>query len=253
MVELAIIGGSGFSSLENLDITRREVLHTPYGEPSAPLIHGRFDGMEVIFLPRHGSTHTIPPHKINYRANLWALKQTGVERIIGITAVGGITKSMVPGCITIPDQIIDYTWGRNHTFFENDLTHVTHVDFTEPYCQELRAEMIQAGELAALELIPSGTYGATQGPRLESAQEVNRMERDGCDLVGMTGMPEAGLARELDLCYACCSVVANRAAGRGDGPITMQEIEANINIGMKSVHKLLLHMASGLPKKDAHG
>ncbi len=241
-VALAIIGGSGFTTMESLQITRREVVRTPYGEPSAPLTYGYLDGREVVFLPRHGQGHTIPPHQVNYRANLWALRQIEVERVVAMAAVGGIRKDMEPGRIALPDQIIDYTWSRGHTFFEGDLTHVTHVDFTEPYCRELRTALIDAGKAAELEVIPNGTYGATQGPRLESAMEINRMERDGCDLVGMTGMPETALARELGLCYACCAMVANWAAGRGEGTITMDEIDRNLKTGLEQARRLLFHL-----------
>lgn len=240
--ELAIIGGTGLTSLEGLEITRREVVTTPYGEPSGPLTHGVLAGKEVVFLPRHGDGHTIPPHRINYRANIWALRQIGVKRVVAVAAVGGIRADMAPGCIAIPDQIIDYTWSRGHTFFEDNLTHVTHVDFTHPYCEELRAALIAAGRSAGIAVIENGTYGATQGPRLETAAEINRMERDGCDMVGMTGMPEAALAREAELCYAACAVVANWAAGRSDGEITMEEIEHHLKGGMEKVRTLLRHL-----------
>ncbi|MCP4128979.1 MAG: S-methyl-5'-thioinosine phosphorylase [Gammaproteobacteria bacterium] len=242
MTKLVIIGGSGFTRMESLEITRREVVSTPYGEPSSPLIHGMFNGIEIIFLPRHGAGHTIPPHKINYRANIWAIKHIEADYVVGMATVGGIRDDMTPGSIAVPDQIIDYTWGRGHTFFENDLAQVTHIDFTEPYCNDLRISLIKAAEAAGLEIIRSGTYGATQGPRLETAMEINRMQNDGCDIVGMTGMPEAALARELGLCYAHCSVVANQAAGRGDSPITMEDIEANMQNGMSKIYALLLKL-----------
>jgi 5'-deoxy-5'-methylthioadenosine phosphorylase len=240
MSELAIIGGTGLDKLPNLEIVHREVCHTPYGEPSAPLTHGRLDGNELVFLPRHGADHSIPPHRVNYRANLWALKHVGVENVIGVAAVGGIAESMAPGQIVIPDQIIDYTFGRDHTLYESDLPHVTHIDFTEPYCQSLREMLLQAGEGSGVNPVAGGTYGATQGPRLETAGEINRMERDGCHIVGMTGMPEASLARELNLCYASCAVVANWAAGRGDEAISMKEIEKNLVQGMEQVKSLLM-------------
>lgn len=240
--ELAIIGGTGLTSLKTLEITRREVVSTPYGEPSGPLTHGVLAGKEVVFLPRHGDGHTIPPHRINYRANIWALRQIGVKRVVAVAAVGGIRADMAPGCIAIPDQIIDYTWSRGHTFFEDDLTHVTHVDFTRPYCEELRAALIAACRNADIAVIENGTYGAMQGPRLETAAEINRMERDGCDMVGMTGMPEAALAREAELCYAACAVMANWAAGRSDGEITMEEIEHHLKGGMEKVRALLEHL-----------
>ncbi|MEJ2576034.1 MAG: S-methyl-5'-thioinosine phosphorylase [Gammaproteobacteria bacterium] len=237
MQRLGIIGGSGLTRLQALQVERHEVVSTPYGEPSAPLTFGRFDGLPVVFLPRHGSAHTIPPHRVNYRANIWALRHVGVDEVIGMAAVGGITQP--PGVICMPHQIIDYTWGREHTFFEEDLTHVTHVDFTEPYCETLRHRLLHAAERLGVEVEWRGVYGAVQGPRLESAAEIRRMERDGCDLVGMTGMPEAALARELDLCYACCAVVVNWAAGKTEGPITMEEIEANLETGMAKARRLL--------------
>ncbi len=240
MAKLAIMGGSGFGQIKELNITQQKAVQTPYGEPSAPLVFGEFGGQEIIFLARHGEGHTIPPHQINYRANIWALKAAGIENIIGMGAVGGIRQDMVPGCLAIPDQIIDYTWGRAHTFFEQQQSKVVHVDFTDPYCEKLRASLIEAGQLAGIELIPNGTYGATQGPRLETTMEINRMERDGSDLVGMTGMPEAALARELELSYASCAVVANWGAGRGDGPITWEEIETSLDEGMDKAKTLLL-------------
>ena len=242
MSRLAIIGGSGVTRLSGLEIFRKEVVHTPFGEPSAPLTYGTFHGHELVFLPRHGAAHTIPPHKVNYRANLWALRQVGIEKVVGVAAVGAINPGMAPGTVVIPNQIIDYTYGRNHTFFEDDLTQVTHIDFTEPYCETLRQQLLAAAVSASVDAGVEGTYGATQGPRLETRREIDRMERDGCDLVGMTGMPEASLARELEMCYACCAVVANWAAGRGDGPITMREIEEHLTIGMEKVYKVLLKL-----------
>jgi 5'-methylthioinosine phosphorylase len=239
MAELAIIGGTGLTQLKGLEIKRREVMRTPYGEPSGALTFGTLCGKDVVFLARHGYSHTIPPHMVNYRANLWSLKQQGVERIIAVCAVGGIRSDLVPAAVVIPDQIIDYTWSRDHTFFETDLTSVTHIDFTEPYCREMRDVLIKSASQAKVDILTSGTYGACQGPRLETAAEVNRMERDGCDMVGMTGMPEAALARELEVCYAVCAVSANAAAGRGDGPIEMEDIEASLQTGMSKVRAIL--------------
>ncbi len=239
MSELAIIGGTGLRRLEGLEVTHRVVQKTPFGEPSGPLIHGELNQHKVVFLARHGLVHRIPPHKVNYRANIWALRELGVERIIAAAAVGGITPQIPPGSLVIPDQIIDYTWGRQHTFFEDDLSHVTHIDFTWPYSQELRLALLEAAAEAGIEAHDGGTYGATQGPRLESAAEIDRMDSDGCDLVGMTGMPEAALARELGLDYVSCCVVANWAAGRGEGEITMQAIEANLISGMEKLRRVL--------------
>lgn len=239
MSEIAIIGGTGLTRLGSLEIARREVIHTPYGEPSGPVTHGHLFGRDVAFIPRHGPGHTIPPHQVNYRANLWALQHIGVSRVIAVAAVGGIGDEMFPARLVIPDQIIDYTWSRAHTFYEGNLKQVTHVDFTEPYSPDLRQAMIQACIAVGIDAVGHGTYGATQGPRLESTAEINRLARDGCDLVGMTGMPEAGLARELGLSYATCAVVANWAAGRGEGEITMDEVGRNLDAGMRDIARML--------------
>ena len=237
--ELAIIGGTGLTNLKGLEITRREVVSSPYGEPSGPLIHGLFAGHRVLFLARHGYGSSIPPHRVNYRANLWAIHHCGVRRLIAVNAVGGIRPDLGPGRLVIPDQVIDYTWSRGHTFFEDGLNHVVHVDFTEPYCADLRGVLVRAAASAGIDAADGATYGATQGPRLETAAEIDRLERDGCHIVGMTGMPEAALARELELCYASCAVVANAAAGRAPGAITMADIEVALNRGMGDVRRLL--------------
>ncbi|WP_018872572.1 S-methyl-5'-thioinosine phosphorylase [Thioalkalivibrio sp. ALJ16] len=244
---LAIIGGTGLTQLKDLEITRRQVMHTPYGEPSGPLVFGHLNDTEIVFLPRHGARHTIPPHQVNYRANIWALKHAGVDNVIAVAAVGGITDAMRPGMIAIPDQIIDYTWSRASTFFEGgDLEEVTHIDMTWPYHQAVRETLLRAVDDLELDAVDHGTYGATQGPRLETAAEIDRMERDGCDLVGMTGMPETALARELELNYACCAVIANWAAGRSAGEITMDDIAANLNVGMAKVKQVLTHVIHAL-------
>jgi 5'-methylthioinosine phosphorylase len=239
MTELAIIGGSGLARLQGLGKARSEIIHTPYGEPSGELVFGKLQGHDVAFLARHGTEHTIPPHRVNYRANLWSLKNSGVKRVIAVCAVGGIREDMQAGTVIIPDQIIDYTWSREHTLFDEDLTSVTHIDFTEPYSQDLRSVLIDSARRAGVDVIPAGTYGATQGPRLETAAEINRMENDGCHMVGMTGMPEAALARELGLSYAVCAVSANLAAGRGSGPIEMKDIEDSLSAGMEMVRLII--------------
>ncbi len=237
---LAIIGGTGLTRLANLDVSRREAVHTPYGAPSGPLTFGAIRGAPVIFLARHGEEHAIPPHQVNYRANLWALKERGADEIVSVASVGGIRKDLGPGKIVVPHQIIDYTWGRASTFFENDAP-VKHVDFTEPYTGPLRARLLAAagknGEAAA----DGAVYAATQGPRLETAAEIDRLEKDGADIVGMTGMPEAALAREIGLAYAAIAVVVNHAAGRGASAkgIQMERIEAVLNETMGRVRKII--------------
>ncbi|RMH20232.1 MAG: S-methyl-5'-thioinosine phosphorylase [Gammaproteobacteria bacterium] len=239
MSRLGIIGGTGLTALEGLKVTRRTVSHTPYGEPSAPLTYGDLNGKEVAFLPRHGASHTIPPHKINYRANIQALSDAGITDIIAVAAVGGISEEMAPGRLAVPDQIIDYTWGRKSTFFEDGQSPVVHIDFTHPYDQRLREMILQAASKEGIDIVSSGVYGATQGPRLETAAEIARMERDGCTLVGMTGMPEAALAREVEINYACIAVSANWAAGKTSEVITMESIEQTIRDGMARVRSLL--------------
>ncbi|MDY6991463.1 MAG: S-methyl-5'-thioinosine phosphorylase [Pseudomonadota bacterium] len=246
MTELAIIGGTGLTELEGLEITHRQMLTTPYGEISSPIVYGTYADQSVIFLARHGARHTIPPHKINYRANIWGLKELGVNTVIACAAVGGIHPEFLAGDIVIPHQLIDYTSNRANTFFENELTQVTHIDFTHPYCDSLRQQLLATQKQLPCRLHSFGVYAATQGPRLETAAEIDKMARDGCDIVGMTGMPEAALARELGLCYATCAIVANPAAGRGAGEISMAHIETTLTQGMQHVRQVLAAVISVL-------
>lgn len=246
-IAFAVIGGTGLTEIEGLEIIHREVVHTPYGEPSGQFTHGMMEGKHIVFVARHGYSHSIPPHKVNYRANIWALHSLGIKNIVAIAAVGGITENRQPQSLVIPDQIIDYTHGREHTFFAEGLESVTHIDFTEPYCSSLRSAILDAGKQAGLELADGGVYGATQGPRLETTAEITRMERDGCDLVGMTAMPEAALAREAGLCYAACAVVANWAAGKSDQLISMDEVRHNVAASMAKVRTLLKALANQAP------
>jgi 5'-deoxy-5'-methylthioadenosine phosphorylase len=213
---LAILGGSGLTQFEELEQVRRRAVPTPWGEPSGPLTIGRLAGREMVFLARHGDAHSLAPHKINYRANIHALKASGATEILAVATVGGIRRAYGPGVLVLPDQILDYTWGRASTFFEDHGTPVTHVDFTHPYDSGLRGRTLAAAQACNEKVADKGVYATTQGPRLESAAEVDRLERDGADLVGMTGMPEAALAREAGLPYAAIAVVVNHAAGRGD-------------------------------------
>ncbi len=245
MSKLAIIGGTGLTSIDELKIISSETIETPYGQPSSPLIEGELAGNIIIFLARHGNEHTIPPHKINYRANIWALKSVAVTDVIGVAAVGGIHKDIPPKKIVIPDQIIDYTNDRKHTFFEDDLSEVTHIDFTNPYNEDLRKRLIKAAHENNINIYQGGVYGAMQGPRLETAAEIGRLEKDGCDIVGMTGMPEASLAKELGVNYACCALSVNWAAGKSGKEITMDEISSAIDKGMSDVKSMLVSVISG--------
>ena len=234
---IAIVGGTGLTELDGLSIRESRTVETRYGPPSAALEFGRFGEQDVVFLARHGKGHRLPPHQINYRANITALKSVGVTDIIAVNAVGGINPAMGAEALVVPHQIIDYTWGREFTFAEEG--NVLHVDFSFPYTDSLREGLLAAGRKTGLTVYDGGVYGATQGPRLETAAEVDRLERDGCDIVGMTGMPEASLAREADLNYACLSLVVNMAAGRSDGIITMEEIDRCLKTGMQNVRTLL--------------
>lgn len=236
----AIIGGTGLNALSGFTARDTHSMDTPYGAPSGLLSTGIYHGQQVCFLARHGQPHSIPPHKINYRANMYALKQLGVTDVIAINAVGGIHSHMPPTALSVPDQIIDYTWGREHTFHDGTNGELGHIDFTEPYTLSIRKGLIQAARLAEVDILPCGIYAATNGPRLESAAEVMRIKQDGGDMIGMTGMPEASLAIELGLRYACLAVSVNWAAGlHGLNPITMEEIRASLETGIRSVEKVL--------------
>ena len=236
---LAIIGGTGLTELAGVIVARKEKVETPFGLPSAPLVHGTLFDHPVVFLARHGENHEIPPHQINYRANLWALSACGAQNTLAVAAVGGIHTEITPTRLSFPDQIIDYTYSRAQTFYDGPDNTVTHIDFTYPYCELLRKHLIQAARKAELDAYESGTYGALQGPRLETAAEIDRLERDGCDMVGMTGMPEASLARELGLCYAACAICANLAAGRGGAHLTLEEMQRTLEVGMEKFWQLL--------------
>jgi 5'-deoxy-5'-methylthioadenosine phosphorylase len=246
---LAIIGGTGLSRLSGFEELRRESVETPWSEQAVELEYFTAHGQSVVFLPRHGPGHSVPPHKINYRANIWALKESGIDEIIAINAVGGIHPQLPPGSFMVPDQIIDYSHSRDATFFEGNPGQVIHVDFTEPFTASLRDRLLEAVRTVSISspesarpVLDGGVYGVTQGPRLETAAEIKRLQRDGCDIVGMTAMPEAGLARELDISYAMLALSVNWAAGLFPGEIAMAEIEAVVEGGMSYVVQVLQAM-----------
>jgi 5'-deoxy-5'-methylthioadenosine phosphorylase len=222
------------------------VVSTPYGAPSAPLVFGRLDKRDIVFLARHGENHQFPPHKINYRANLWAIREQGVRNIVSVASVGGIGRNFGAGVLAVPDQILDYTWGRDSSYFDGENGEVKHIDFTQPYCELLRVRLTDAAHRAGETVHTGGTYAATQGPRLESAAEIARLARDGADMVGMTGMPEAALARELGLCYATLALVVNAAAGTGTSAsaIDLQQAESVGRQLMARVLKILQEVAA---------
>jgi|HigsolmetaAR202D_1030399.scaffolds.fasta_scaffold01527_3 Purine nucleoside phosphorylase len=242
-IALAVIGGTGVYRLAALEDAQALHIDTPYGAPSGPLRVGRLAGARVAFLARHGEGHALPPHRVNYRANLYALHQAGARRVLALNTVGGITERYGPRVLACPDQLIDYTWGRASTYWDGE-GEPLHVDFGQPYTPHFRAQVLAAARAAGLEVVDGGCYGATQGPRLETRAEIARLRRDGCDLVGMTGMPEAGLARELGLEYACLAIVANWAAGCGEGDeITLEEVLENVaaaSAGLPSLFRELL-------------
>ncbi|MCB1865878.1 MAG: S-methyl-5'-thioinosine phosphorylase [Chromatiales bacterium] len=245
---LALIGGTGLDAITGFEPLTDAAPVTAFGPASAPLASGRLGGLPVLFLARHGTAHSIPPHAINYRANIAALREAGATHVVAVAAVGGIGPNCGAGALVVPDQLIDYTWGREHAFASTVLAPDSHFDFTEPYCAELRAALLAAGAAAGVALVDGGVYGATQGPRLETAAEIRRLARDGCDLVGMTGMPEAALAREAGLCYATLAVVSNRAAGLG-GEITMDEIHGVLASAMHTAGRVLEALGQGWRRK----
>ena len=239
---LAIIGGSGLTQLANLNLSHQQVVRTPYGEPSGALSFGRIGAQEVVFLARHGYGHTIPPHLVNYRANIWALAEAArATRIVSVASVGGIRADLAPGMLVIPHQIIDYTWGRQMSFHDSQNVPVVHIDFTEPYDEALRLALFAAAARAGEAIADGAVYAASQGPRLETAAEIDRFERDGAHVVGMTGMPEAALAREAGIPYAALTVVANWAAGRADSAraIRFEHLEAVLQQAMVRVRKVI--------------
>ena len=234
----AVIGGSGLEQLDGLVIEHRHQVDTPYGEPSAPIVQGRYEGQSLLFLSRHGERHQWPPHRVNYRANIHALKQLGAQQIAAVAAVGGLVEPNGPGALNVPDQILDYTWGRPQSFYD-DGQGVEHIDFSQPYTPALRQSLLEAAQTAGEPAVDGGVYAATQGPRLETAAEVQRLIRDGAHLVGMTGMPEAALAREAELDYACLAVVANWGAGIADSELSLDEIYQTLAHSMQRVRHVL--------------
>ena len=247
-IDLAVIGGTGVYRLAELDGVESLLPQTRYGLPSGPIRVGTLAGKRVAFLARHGEGHSVPPHRINYRANLAALQMIGATRVLALNTVGGITPDCGPRALVCPDQLIDYTWGRVSTICEEDGSDVLHVDFGEPYSSTLRVQVVDAARRAGVAVVDGGCYGATQGPRLETKAEIARMRRDGCDLVGMTGMPEAGLARELGIEYACLGIVSNWAAGAGHEPdevITLDDVLANVAAATAGVSRILAAMLAG--------
>jgi 5'-methylthioadenosine phosphorylase len=240
MSKIGLIGGSGLYDIKGFTLNGKKTVATPYGKPSGQYLIGNIDKTKIVFLPR-------PPHMINYRANIWGFKKLGVEKIISVCAVGGIKKSLKPGDIVISDQILDMTKNRNSTYYDGK-DGVIHVDFTEPYCPELRRTLLKAGNKSNVTLKNGGTYIAVEGPRLETASEIKSFGILGGDVVGMTGMPEASLARELEICYSCVSIVANYAAGIKKKKLTVTEVMDTMQDSTESI-KLLMKATFSLISK----
>jgi 5'-methylthioinosine phosphorylase len=249
MASVAVIGGTGMNQWPGLVVQKKLEVDTPFGKPSAPLLLGKVYGIKAIFLARHGEGHKIPPHGINYRANLWALQQAGVKSVVAIAAVGAIAPWLPPGAVAVPMDVIDYTYGRDHTYSDGAHAELKHVEFTEPFSGRVRRELLHGALAGRVEIAEGGVIGVTQGPRLESTAEIKRLKRDGCDMVGMTSMPEAGLARELGLDYASLAVSVNWAAGLGSGDIH-GEIHQWIETGMAKVQAVLERALPALRARD---
>lgn len=245
MTRLGLIAGTGFADW--FAEGKQHQVRTPYGDPSAAITENVLGNYQVFYLPRHGNPHQLTPHKVNYRANIRALHSLDVTQVVAVNVVGSIRPEWPSGTLIVPNQIIDYTWGRAHTFFDvidRAEQPTEHIDFTYPYAAGLREELLNAGKAAGLTLIDGGCYAATQGPRLESAAEVQRIARDGGDIIGMTGMPEASLARELGIDYASICLVSNLAAGVADSELSIDEIVANVKAGSEQVRALLLKLVA---------
>ncbi|MEI7949741.1 MAG: S-methyl-5'-thioinosine phosphorylase [Gammaproteobacteria bacterium] len=244
VLRLAVIGGSGLYRLGLGPVIATHQIATPWAAQPVCVIEEQTAAGNVLFLPRHGEHHTLAPHRINYRANVGALQTLGATHVIAINAVGGISPGMIPGRLVLPDQVIDYSYGRDHTFFTEQHSLAHHIDFTNPFDLQLRERLAASIKLARMEYRIGGVYGCTQGPRLETAAEIRRLYRDGCDIVGMTGMPEAALARELGLRYAMLALVVNRAAGMGVGDITLDDIKAVLQQGVDGIRVVLGHCST---------
>lgn len=237
MPEFGIISGSGLYDVPGLEITDSVKVSTPYGEPSDVYRVGSISGKEIAFLPRHGAMHHIPPHRINYRANMWGFRELGIKKIITIGAAGGITTNMKPGSITFPDQIIDFTRGRASTFYDEN--EVVHIDFTNPFCPDLREHIMGAARKAGIDVITAGTYVCTNGPRLETSAEIKAYLQLGADMVGMTSMPEAALARELEICLTGLYVITNHAAGIKTDKLTVREVVETMGVSTEKIKSII--------------
>lgn len=245
---LALVGGTGLT--EYAEHSETCVTDTPFGAPSAPVRIIGTEPVRTLFLPRHGSPHRFPPHRVNYRANMWALKEAGASHVLAVSAVGGITPGYEPGSLALPDQLIDYSWGREHTYSDSGDVPLVHVDFSYPYEGPLRKLLLRSAARESLDVIDGGCIGVFQGPRLESAAEVEKARRDGCNMAGMTSLPEAALARELGLDYAGIAVVSNWGAGVGGPVISEEDIAETLREPMTRVRRLVRALVASLSEKE---
>ena len=239
---LAVIGGSGLYELDGLEVEQRSRMDTPFGQTSGNLVLGRLNGGPVLFIARHGEDHSVAPHLVNYKANLESLRRAGATRVLAVCTVGSINPDLLPGTIAVPDQIVDYTWGRDHTFHEPG-DPVPHVDFTDPYTPEWRADVLAVVESEGVRFADSATYAAVQGPRFETAAEIRRFRNDGCSIIGMTGMPEAALARESGLKYAAICPVANLAAGLSPVELSADEVFDVVSTMLEPIQAVIAALA----------
>ena len=245
---LALVGGTGLTELD--ETTETIEFKTPYGSPSAPIRVVESEPVRLLFLPRHGNPHRFPPHCVNYRANMWALREAGANHVLAVSAVGGITHSYAPGTLAAPDQLIDFSWGREHTYSDSGDVPLVHVDFSFPYEGRLRKALLQSAANRSIGVVDGGCIGVFQGPRLESAGEIEMARRAGCDMAGMTSLPEAGLARELELDYAGIAVVSNWAAGVSKELISEDDIAETLTEPMMRVRALLRALVETLVSKE---
>ena len=234
---LGIIGGTAIGGLCAGE--DQGCPETRWGAASSRATSLKIAGHTAIVVERHGVTGTIAPHRVNYRANLWILREAGVSAVVAVNTVGGIGRGFVPGSLVIPDQIVDYTWGREQSY-EDPAIARPHLEFTEPFDSALRDELLSAASSARVNVVDGAVYGVTQGPRLETIAEIDRMERDGCGLVGMTAMPEAILAHELGLRYAMLCGVVNHAAGRGGSGSIHDQISASLAVLRKETRRIMV-------------
>ncbi|MGI6067007.1 MAG: S-methyl-5'-thioadenosine phosphorylase [Bacillota bacterium] len=246
-VEIAIIGGTGVYNPSLLSNVKEKVVTNRYGE--AKLAIGTYQEREVVFMTRHGSGHSVPPHLVNYRANIWALKGLGVQRILATAAVGSLNELMEPGDFVLVDQFLDFTKNRRNTFYDGGEMGVVHTDMTHPYCPHLREVLAEAARNLGITVHKTGTYVCTEGPRFESSAEIKMYRMFGGDLVGMTSVPESTLAREAGICYATVAMVTNFAAGISPRELTHQEVLETMKANGENLNKLLMKTVEMIPEE----